>query len=52
MGRETTTLVTWRGVTAEAKVLLESTELILRGGIKAKLPRASLSDVRAACRDC
>jgi hypothetical protein len=47
MGRETQAIVSFRGQSAEAKVLLESTELILRGGIKAKLPRASLSDVRA-----
>jgi hypothetical protein len=47
MGRETTAVVTFCGQSAEAKVLLESTELILRGGIKARLPRAGLSEVRA-----
>lgn len=47
MGRETQAQVTFRGVTAEAKVLLESTELILRGAIKARLPRAGLSDISA-----
>ena len=45
MGRETQAVVTFRGVSVEAKVLLESTELILRGGIKARLPRSALRDV-------
>lgn len=46
MGRETLAVVTFRGERAEAKVLLESTELILRGGIKAKLPRQRLAEVQ------
>lgn len=48
MGRETTALVTFRGQSTEAKVLLETTELILRGGHKARLSRDVLSDVRAS----
>jgi hypothetical protein len=48
MGRELTALTRWRGVQAEAKVLLESTELILRGAHKARLSRAALANWRAA----
>lgn len=48
MGRETSAKVTFRGATAEAKVLLETTELILRGGHKARFPRDALRDVAAA----
>ncbi|MEZ5212210.1 hypothetical protein [Gordonia sp. (in: high G+C Gram-positive bacteria)] len=47
MGREAIGTATWRGATAEVKVLLESQDLILRGGIRARLPRAGISDVVA-----
>jgi hypothetical protein len=47
MGRETIATVTYRGITAEAKVLLETTELILRGGHKERFPRDNLRDVAA-----
>jgi hypothetical protein len=46
MGRETTAIVHWRGQTGEAKVLLEADELILRGGVKDRIPRAAIGDVR------
>ncbi|UQE75087.1 hypothetical protein MYK68_00080 [Gordonia sp. PP30] len=47
MRREAIGTATWRGATAEVKVLLESQDLILRGGIRARLPRAGISDVVA-----
>jgi hypothetical protein len=47
MGRETTALVRWQGLEAEAKVLLESSELILRGGVKARFPRDSITNSEA-----
>jgi hypothetical protein len=47
MGRETTATVTFRGVTAEAKLQLEGTELILRGGIKARIARSTIANVAA-----
>jgi hypothetical protein len=43
VGREVNCKVTWLGETAEAKVLLEAQEIILRGGIKVKIPRAKLT---------
>lgn len=48
MGRETTARVSWHGQTSEAKVLLERTELILRGGVKARIARGSIAKVTAA----
>lgn len=47
MGREAQARVTFRGTTAEARLLLEGTELILRGGHKAKLPRDGIAGVSA-----
>jgi hypothetical protein len=43
MGREAIALCTWQGQSAEAKVLLESQEIILRGGIKARIPRGTIT---------
>ena len=48
MGRETSTVVTFRGASGETKVLLEATELILRGGIKARFSRDTLREVCAS----
>jgi hypothetical protein len=45
MGREAICECQWKGQTAEAKVLLESRELILRGGIRARISRTTLSAV-------
>ena len=45
MGREVTCTATWQGVTASAKVLLESTEIILRGRIRGRIPRAGITHV-------
>jgi hypothetical protein len=47
MGRETTALVSWQGQSGESKVLLESTELILRGGVNAKFPRGAIAAASA-----
>lgn len=47
MGRETICTATWQGATAEVKVLLESTEIILRGDIRARIARAGITGVTA-----
>lgn len=47
MGNEVLTRVQIGDESAEAKVLLETEELIVRGGIKAKIPFSELKDVRA-----
>jgi hypothetical protein len=46
MGRETVAIVHWRGETAETKVLLEASELILRGGIRDHIPKSAIADAR------
>lgn len=46
MGREATAIVHWGDVIAEAKVLLESDALILRGGIKDRIPRSEIAEVK------
>jgi hypothetical protein len=43
MGRETVAIARWRGEVEEVKALLESQEIILRGAIKARLPRSGIS---------
>lgn len=45
MGREAIAVAHWRGEVAEVKALLESTEIILRGTIKARIPRSSISEI-------
>ena len=47
MGLELETTCTHAGQTYKVKALLESTELILRGELKRKLPLISLTNVRA-----
>lgn len=47
MGREITARVRWQGQEGEAKVLLEGAELILRGGVKAKIARSEMTKIRA-----
>ncbi len=42
MGRDSETIAQWQGQTAEVRAVLESTEIILRGGIKARVPRAGI----------
>jgi hypothetical protein len=51
MGREAECGARWRGQTAEVKALLESAEIILRGGIKAKIPRSDISGVAVSGDD-
>jgi hypothetical protein len=46
MGREAEGLCRWQGREGQVKALLESQEIILRGEIRARLPRAGLSDWR------
>ena len=48
MGREIIAQVRWQGAEGEAKVLLESTELILRGEVKAKFARSAIERADAA----
>ncbi len=43
MGREASGQCQWAGQSGVAKVLLEPHEIILRGGVKARIPRASIS---------
>lgn len=43
MGRDTETIARWQGKTAEVRAVLESGEIILRGGIQERIPRASIS---------
>jgi hypothetical protein len=45
MGREVTAVCRWKGEVAEAKILLESTELVVRGALKARIPRGSISAI-------
>jgi hypothetical protein len=43
MGREAVAVAHWNGETAEVKALLEATEIILRGEIRARVSRATIS---------
>lgn len=43
MGREVVAHVIFRGQTGEAKILLEADEIILRGGLRARIPRAAIT---------
>lgn len=45
MGREAVAVADWRGQTAEVKVLLESNEIILRGAIRARIPRTEIAEI-------
>jgi hypothetical protein len=47
MGREATCQCDWAGTKAEVKALLETSELILRGEIRKKIPFAALKEVEA-----
>ncbi len=46
MGREATCKCQWSGATANVKALLESTELILRGGIRKRVPFTEIKSVK------
>jgi hypothetical protein len=45
VGREAVCTTTWQGVTGNAKVLLESNEIIVRGEIRARIPRTGIVGV-------
>jgi hypothetical protein len=45
MGRDTETIAHWYGQTAEVRALLESTEIILRGGIRDRVGRAEVTSM-------
>jgi hypothetical protein len=47
MGREAICTCDWAGTVAEVKVLLETSELILRGDIRKRVPFSELKDVKA-----
>ena len=45
MGRSSETIAQWQGQTAEIRAVLESTEIILRGGIKGRVSRAEITSM-------
>lgn len=45
MGREALATADWQGQTAQVKALLESQEIIMRGAIRARIPRTQISAV-------
>lgn len=47
MGREAISVARWQGAQEEVKALLESQEIILRGAIRARIPRSGISEVMA-----
>jgi hypothetical protein len=47
MGREAICNCNWSGTDAQVKALIEPPELILRGGIRRRMPLAELKNVRA-----
>lgn len=47
MGREATCKCDWAGTTAEVRVLLETTELVVRGDIRKRVPINKLENVEA-----
>lgn len=51
MGREAEAHALWRGASGAVKALLESDGIILRGEIRAKLPRAKLAEWRVQGED-
>ena len=46
MGREAVCTCDWAGTVAEVKALLETSELILRGEIRRRVPFHEIKDVR------
>jgi hypothetical protein len=47
MGREAVCKCVWAGTAAEVKALLESTEVILRGGLRKRVPFNEIKQVKA-----
>ncbi|MET3612595.1 hypothetical protein ABID16_000900 [Rhizobium aquaticum] len=46
MGRESVAYADWKGQSAEVKAIAEASEVILRGAIKARVPRAAITALR------
>jgi hypothetical protein len=46
MGREAVAVCHWKGEVAEVKALLESAEIILRGDIRARIPRSTITAIK------
>jgi hypothetical protein len=46
MGRECTCQCEWAGTVAEVKALLETTEMVLRGGIRRRIPFSGIKQMR------
>ena len=47
MGREAICACDWNGMKAEVKALIEPPELILRGGIRRRVPIAAMKQIKA-----
>jgi hypothetical protein len=47
MGREAQCICNWSGTAAQVKALIEPPDLILRGGIRRRMPLSELKNVRA-----
>ena len=45
MGHSSDTIAQWQGQTAEVRAILESTEIILQGGIRKRVPRGAITSV-------
>ena len=48
MGRESECRCTWNGISEDAKALLASTELILRGGVRNRIAFGDISELRSS----
>jgi len=46
MGRETLCICVWAGTAVEVKALLETREMILRGGLRKRIPLAEIQQVK------
>ena len=46
MGREATCTCDWGGTVAEGKALLETSEIIVRDGIRKRVPFSGVSEVK------
>ena len=45
MGREAVARCHWQGQVGDARILLESAEIILRGDVRARIPRGDIADI-------
>lgn len=51
MGQECTCQCEWAGTVAEVKALLETTEIVLRGGIRRRIPFSGIKQMRVKGED-